>query len=290
MRAPRHAAARHTKRVKAACHYGFIVLALLTLLAVAPRAHAASGEDDEWDVYKVRADGFWFYSHPAGHFTSAGNTGFFDLQQDIGFQTYSTFAGKVDWKFTHKNHLYLSATEFDQNKTVVLDRNIVFQGASFNAGATATGNLHSLILAPGYQYDFTRRKRGSLGVQVQVNIIDITGSLNAAAQVNGGIPQSAAVGSGTLRVPLPVAGPTMRYYIFSNSDRLFVDANVLGMYFFGYGNYVSSIGTLGLTITRNLSIRGGYQLASRFDISTKQQRLGVTLSQKGALAGLEISF
>ncbi|HEY6270941.1 MAG TPA: hypothetical protein VIX19_02985 [Terriglobales bacterium] len=265
-------------------------LVLLILLAAAPAAHAAGGSDDEYDSYKLRFDGFWFYSHPAGHFTSAGNTGLLDLQEDIDFNSYSTFVGKVDWKFTHKNHLYFIATNFDQSKTIILDRAIIFQGETFNVGATATGRLQSMLLIPGYQYDFIRRKRGSLGVQVQANIIDVTGSLNAAAQVNNGVSQGAAFASGNLRVPLPVAGPTMRYYIFNNSGRLFVDANVLGMYFFGYGNYVSSMGTVGVTITKNVSVRGGYQLGSRFDINTKAQRLGVTLSQKGALVGLEISF
>jgi hypothetical protein len=264
-------------------------LALLVLLAGAPQARAASG-DDEFDRYKLRFEGFWFYSHPMGHFSSKGDTGLLDLQADVGFNSYSTFSGKVDWKFTHKNHLYFAATEFNQNKTVVLHRDITFQGQTFNAGATATGALETLVLIPGYQYDIIRRKQGSFGIQIQANLSDLTGRISAAAQVNNGRIQNAAKASGNLNVPIPVAGPTIRLYLIPNSGRLFLTANLLGMYFFGYGNYVSSTATLGFSISRNLAIRGGYQLGSRYDINTDRNRLGVTLAQRGALAGLEVSF
>ncbi|HEX7289200.1 MAG TPA: hypothetical protein VF532_23650 [Candidatus Angelobacter sp.] len=263
---------------------------VLLALAAAPAAYAAGGEDEEFDSYKLRFSLFWFNSHPSGTFTSAGRTGLLDLSKDIGFNTYSTFYGKVDLKFTHKNHLYLIATDFDQTKTVVLNRTITFQGQTFNVNSVATGNLSSLFLIPGYQYDFIRRRQFVLGVQVQLDIIDVSGSLRTASQVNNGIPQAAAFSSGSIRAPLPVAGPTVRWYIIPNHGILFVDANVLGMYFFGYGNFVSSQGTVGLRFGRNFAIRGGYQLGSRFDINTKAQRIGVSLSQKGALAGLEISF
>jgi hypothetical protein len=262
-------------------------VALFALVAAAPLAHAADKDKEDWDAYKLRLDLLWFYSEPTGSFTSKGNTGSLDLQKDIGFNSYSTFYGQLDWKFTRKNHLYFIGTDFDQSKTVTLNRTVVFQGQTFAVGSTATGNLSALVLIPGYQYDFIRRKRWNLGVQVQLDIFDVSGSLSAAAQVNHGVPQSAVFSSGELRAPLPVAGPTIRIY---PAKRFFVTANALGMYFFGYGNFVSSQGTLGLKLTKNLAVRGGYQLGSRFNITTKANRLGVSLTQKGPLAGLEISF
>jgi hypothetical protein len=263
------------------------VVALFALVAAVPQLHAGDKDKEDWDAFKLRFDLFWFYSEPTGSFTSKGNTGSLDLQKDIGFNSYSTFDGKLDWKFTRKNHLYFIGTDFDQSKTVTLNRAVVFQGQTFAVGSTATGNLSALVLIPGYQYDFIRRKRWNLGVQVQLDIFDVSGSLSAAAQVNHGVPQSAVFSSGELRAPVPVAGPEIRFY---PARHFFVTANVLGMYFFGYGNFVSSQGTLGLKLTKNLAIRGGYQLGSRFNINTKSNRLGVSLTQKGALAGLEISF
>ena len=267
--------------------YTRVMIGVAFLLVVGASARAGSKEQEDYDAFKLRFDLFWFYSVPSGSFTSRGNTGFLDLQKDLDFNSYSTFYGKVDWKFTRKNHLYFSALPVDQSKTVTLNRTIVFQGQTFPVNSVASGDLHNVILAPGYQYDFVRRKRWNLGVQVQLNIIDISGSLNAVAQINHGVPQTAVFSSGSLRAPLPVAGPEVRFY---PAKHFFVTANVLGMYFFGYGNFVSSQGTLGWKLTKNLAIRGGYQLSSRADINTTSQRLGVTLTQKGAVAGIELSF
>src|SRR5262249_62342592 len=86
-------------------------LIFLALMAAAPAAHAGD-EHDEYDAYKIRFDGFWFYSKPTGHFTSQGNTGLLDLSKDLGFKSYSSAVGKLDWKFTHKNHFYFLYTNF----------------------------------------------------------------------------------------------------------------------------------------------------------------------------------
>jgi hypothetical protein len=264
-------------------------LVLLVLVAAVVPVHAGDKDKDkeDWDAYKLRLDLFWFFSQPSGTFSSAGNAGSFDLSKDIGFNSYSTFTGKVDWKFTHKNHFYFIGTNFDQSKTATLNRTIVFQGQTFNVGASTAANLGTRVLIPGYQYDFIRRQRWNLGAQVQLDIFNVSGSLSAVAQVNNGVPQSAAVSSGRVRAPLPVAGPHIRFY---PAKRLFVDANVLGMYFFGYGNFVSSTGTVGLKLTKNLALTGGYELGSRLNVNTKSSRIGVNLTQKGAVAGLEVSF
>jgi hypothetical protein len=263
-------------------------LIFFALLAVAPAL--AGDENEEFDRYHIRIEPFWFYAQPKGNFTSSAGRGFLDIHKDIPFQSYSSFSGKLDWKFTHKNHLYFAASDFDRTLTVSIARPITFQGQTFNVNSLTSGNLSALILIPGYQYDFIRRKQITLSVQAQLNIYDVSGSLNAAAQVNNGIPQTASAASGTIRAPLPVAGPRIRWYFIPNSGRLFVDANILGMYFFGYGNYVSSAGTLGFAFNRNVAIRGGYSLGSRAQINTKSNRLGLTLSQQGAIAGLEFSF
>jgi len=54
------------------------------------------------------------------------------------------------------------------------------------------------------------------------------------------------------------------------------------MYFFGYGDFLSTIGTLGLTVNRHFGIRAGYQLAQRFNINNRSNRIGFNLTQGGA--------
>lgn len=270
-----------------------LISAIVSLLLMLVPKYAAGQKDadqNDFDKYRIRFDGFWFYSHPTGNFTGSNNSGTFDLHKDVGFQSYSTFAAGVDWKFTRKNHLFFEATAFDQTKSFIATRTIVFRGQTYVVGSAVSANLTSNVYVPGYQYDIFRRKQWHLGVRVQSNLINVRGSLNAAAQLVNGVPHSAAFSSSKLLVPLPTGGLNVRVYVIPNSSRLFVTGNGVGMYFFGYGNYWSAAGTLGLTITKHLSARGGYQVGSSLKINTKTNQTGVTLTQKGALAGLEVSF
>ena len=71
-----------------------------------------------------------------------------------------------------------------------------------------------------------------------------------------------------------------------------LDGQVYGMYFFGYGNYVSASGSLGFTIVKHLSAKAGYQLGSRLVVNrdTSVNRIGLNLTEKGPTVGVEFSF
>ncbi len=170
-------------------------------------------------------------------------------------------------------------------------RTIFFRGETFDVGSTTTASLRTNGYSPGYQYDVIRRKRGHLGLAVQVNMFDMKGSLNAAAQVTSdGVRHAASSATSSLLAPIPVAGPDVRFYLLPNSSRLFVTGNFFGMYFFGYGNYLSTFDTLGLTITKHLNARAGYALGQRLNIHTKVSRDGFSLTTQGAIVGLDVSF
>jgi len=206
-----------------------LLLGLLWLFLIVPKLEGQSGE--EFDSYRIRLEGFWLHSTPSGTFQGSADSGAVNLTQDLDFNDYSTFAGKLDWKFTHKNHFYVVAIPFNSSREVVLNRTIVFQGQTFQAGLTVRGNLDSPMYAFGYQYDIIRRNRGHLGLAIQFNAFNSHASISAAAQVTGsGVHQQAVSASGSLIVPLPVAGPEFRFYL-TDSPRLYVEGNVYGMYF-----------------------------------------------------------
>jgi len=247
---------------------------------------------EEFDSYKLRLEGFWVYSTPTGSFQGSSDVKAIDLTADLHFGSYSTFVGKVDWKFTHKNHLYVLAIPFDSNRQVVLDRTVVFNGKSFEAGLSVQANLRSPMYGLGYQYDLIRRRRGHIGVALQFNTFDSHASIKAAAQVTAdGVHHASVYAADSLVAPIPVAGPQFRFYL-TNSPRVFVEGEVYGMYFFGYGNYLSSFGTLGITVTRRLSANAGYQLGSRLVVNNdnSSNRIGLSMTQKGPIVGLELSF
>ncbi len=256
--------------------------ALAFVLTVPARAQ-------DFDAYKVRLSGFWAYSTPSGSLQGSSDSGTINLQQDLGFNSYSTLVGKIDWKFTRKNHLYLVATPFNSFRQTVLDRTIDFQGQTFVGGATIQSSLKSNLYAPGYQFDIIRRKRGHLGIGVQVDLFDASAKISATPQtVNGGQSETA---SASLLAPIPVGGPEFRLYL-TNSPKLFVEGNVYGMYFGGYGNFISTVDTVGWTLTKHLSANAGYQLGSRLVVTnnSSSDRIGLRLTQRGAVAGFELSF
>src|SRR5215475_583979 len=66
-------------------------------------------EDEDLDAHTIRLSGFWFYSQPFGSFHGTGSPGRVDFQADARFNSCSSGAGRIERKFTRKNHLYFGA-------------------------------------------------------------------------------------------------------------------------------------------------------------------------------------
>lgn len=270
------------------CARSLLATAILALLVLVPKGKAQQSE--EFDNYKIKFSAGWFYSNPTGNIQVHGDPAAIDFQKDLNFNNYSTFAGKVDWKFTHKNHFYVMLIPYWSTKTTTLSRDIVWEGQPIHAGAVVQSELHSFMVAPGYQYDIIRRKRGHLGIALQIDLFNTDVKINAAAQITGdGTHQAAVTGSKSLLAPIPAAGPEFRYYL-TESPRVFIEGNVYGMYLFGYGNFVSSAGDIGITLTKHITANAGYQLGSRLNVNGAPDRVALSLSQKGPTVGMQFSF
>jgi hypothetical protein len=270
-----------------------IALSAMVLFAgVTTAAFSQVADKEDFDNYHLRIDTGWYYSDPSGslHGSASTDNASIDFNKDLGFNSYSTFSGKADWKFTRKNHLYVSVIPFNFQRQTVLNRTITFQGQTFTAGLTTNSSLDTLFVAPGYQYDIIRRRRGHLGIALQMDLFNTTGKISAAAQVTGdGVHHNAVSATGSLLAPIPVAGPELRYYV-TDSPRVFIQGNVLGMYLFGYGSFVSTTGNIGVTLSKHLSVLAGYQLASHLVVKDDTDRIGLRFIQRGAVVGLETSF
>ena len=71
---------------------------------------------------------------------------------------------------------------------------------------------------------------------------------------------------------------------------MYVDGNIKGMYFFGYGNFISGAGTVGVRLGRHVDAVGGYQLGSHLAIHGTSSRLDIRQTQRGPTAGLTFTF
>ena len=133
----------------------FFPLAFLRTLLLTPAAVRAQ-KSEEFDF-----DAAWFYSYPSGTMRAQGDTYPVDMTKDLRFNFYSTFAGKVDWKFTHKNHFYVVVIPLWTSRTTTLSRDIVRDGNPIHAGAVVQGELHAFEVAPGYRIRVRRKRRNA---------------------------------------------------------------------------------------------------------------------------------
>jgi hypothetical protein len=255
------------------------VAALAAVFATMPAA-----AQDAPDRYKFRVDGAWWYVSPSGTVNVHGSNA--DLQKDFNFDSYSSFSGTLDWRFTPRQHLLVSASPSQYSGEGVTDREFVFQGQTIKLGATVNTSLHAISISPGYEFDFLHGDRGHLGFEVLANLLSISADLNATGTIvkPDGTLTASYSGSGSIFAPLPVIGIIGRRYV---TRRVYFDGSMNGMYFFGYGSFVSAKAVLGAAIGKHWSVRGGYQLGGRTNIHGTDARVGVDLKQQGPVFGIE---
>jgi hypothetical protein len=268
-----------------------ITISLLTvLLLFCTGVLPVYGQDGDRDAYKWRIEGNWWFTHPTGSFGLNGSNAnnYFDINKDFHFQSYSTFSGKADYHFRHKHHFLLNITPVSNSRTVTLGREITFQGQTFAVGAQVTASVKALNIAPGYQYDILRTDRGYLGIEADLNLLDTEGTLKAVGTTNNQNASGSA--SKSFFAPLPAVGPIGRWYPLPNSNRLSLEGSFRGMYFFGYGDFISSRANVGFLLTPHLALKGGYQLGSRLSVHGTGDAIGIRFTEKGPTAGLEYSW
>jgi hypothetical protein len=257
-------------------------LCVFCLFASSIAVRTCLAQENEFDNAKWKLQANMWLSYPSGYFNGRSGNGYFDLQRDFGFGNYATFSGKLDWRFKRKHHLLFSASPVISSRTTTLNRTIDWQAQTFDLGARVEANIQSLIFTPGYEYDFFRRRSGYLGLLVNFNLAYTDAKLKAAT--NGG---AAGQADGSILAPLPAIGLTFRWYPIPNSGRFYVDGTLVGMSFFGYGNFVSGNGVLGFPILIHWDIRAGYMVGSRLKISGSTDNIAIRLTQKGPLFGID---
>ncbi len=268
--------------------FGKILIAAFSLLIAVPTLFAEEKGSGDLDAYKYRVTAMWWYSHPSGTFNASSDQVVFDISKDFNFGSYSTFTGGFDWHFKRKHHLLFSASPVNYTKTATLSRDITFRGVTYDLGATVAVDLNSIALAPGYQWDFIRRRQGYVALATSFNLLNTTGSITGTGTVNG--VSATRKASGSILAPLPVLGATGRWYPIHDSSRFSVDGTYQGMYFFGYGSFSYARGKAQVKVLHHLDFTAGYQLGTRLKVKGTSNQIGLRLTQSGPVVGLEASF
>jgi len=154
-------------------------------------------KQEEFDEYKIRFDTGWFYSYASGTIRAQPDTYPIDLTN--GLQFLLQVCRQSGLEIHSQNHLYVVIVPLWTSRTTTLSRNIIWAGNPIHAGAVIQSELYAFEVAPGYQYDIIRRRRGRPGLAVQVDLFHTYAKIDAAAQVTGDGTDQAAVGSAPLR-------------------------------------------------------------------------------------------
>ena len=250
-------------------------------------AYAADG-GEELDNAKWRIQANGWVSTPSGYFNGQNREGTFNLERDFGFGNYVTFSGRVDWRFKRKHHLLLFTSPVVSSRTTNITRTIMWEGETYDLGSRVSSKVRTLILTPGYQYDFFRRRTWSLGVLANLNLIYTDASLKLAASTtgSGGSASGSREATGRFFAPLPALGPAFHWYPLPKSARFYVDGNFTGMSFFGYGNLYAASGMMGIPVGHHWDARAGYLLGSRLKVTGSSNQIGLRLTQKGPSFGI----
>jgi hypothetical protein len=267
-------------------YFNFLLRCVIALAIYVPFMSSNLLAQEDAEAYKMKIGGQFWYATPTA--TLAGSSAQVPISFDksLGFQTYSTFNSGVDWHFKRKHHLLFIVSPNETTHTTVLNQTITFRNQTFQAGSSVSSTLRTYSYAPGYRYDIIHRRRGHLGIDAQINLLDIKATITGIAQQSSG--QTSAGASGSVFAPLPVFGPEGRAYFAKN--RLYIDGNLKGMYFFGYGNFISAGATVGVSLSRHADFIAGYQMGSHLAINGTTDRVSVRLTQRGPTAGLAFTF
>lgn len=264
------------------------ILTSILLLLFASLANATAQDNHELGQYKWQVDATWWFSNPTGSISGANSSGSFDLAKDFGFGSYSTFSGKVDWHFKRKHHLTLRIAPVTSERTNTIARQIEFQGVTYNVGTQVSADIDTFSIAPGYQYDFIRRGHGYLGGIVQMNLVHVTSSLTGIGTING--VTGTRIASGSIFAPLPNIGPIGRWYPMHDSDRIALDGYIQGMYFFGYGDFITGRAAAIVKFHPHWDLLAGYEMGTNLSVHGTTNNIGLRLTQKGPIAGIEANW
>ena len=266
---------------------GRIVVLVGLLLAGLGSLYADDRSEIDPDRMHVKA--LWWFSNPSGYFKSDGKDGgdSFDLHRDLGFGSYSTFFGSVDWRMTRRQHLLFGVSPINSTRRTTLTRTISFQGETYDVGTSVVTDIRSYAYVPGYQFDIMRRHRGYLGLAAQFFMLDTSATMTGTVTVNG--QDVTRRSSGSVFAPIPVVGPRSEWFPFG-SRRFDVAGSLQGMYLFGYGDLWTSQANADFGLSRHWYLTAGYQVGTRLTIHGGENQIGIRLTQKGPVAGVQVAW
>jgi hypothetical protein len=152
----------------------------------------------------------WFverFKLAAGFFTPVNNTNIrvdgnngrigtdIDFEDDLGFNKHTaTFLGDFQWRSTSRSRFDLSYYRLDRSSSYAIQKDITFNGSTYNLGAQVDAYFNSNIYRFSYGYAILSKPNYEAGLLIGAHVVkfgiglDVTGNnISGSAQTNVGL-------------------------------------------------------------------------------------------------------
>ncbi len=130
-----------------------------------------------------------------------------DLERDLGFGDKDSFRLDGFWRFAPRHKLRVLYFSNRRTSSLMLEREIMFDGEVFPVAATVTSKLETEIFEFAYEYAFWRRDSYEIAGSIGAYLADFRTALVADVSspgVGGGTVSTS--GRADITAPLPVVG------------------------------------------------------------------------------------
>jgi hypothetical protein len=203
-------------------------LAALALVGAVPATAAAQYAAPSLEYpplgekYHIEASGTMWNPAPTGLISSAqfGIAGSnIDFTKDLGFAATRFKDLRIVLRPSTKQKFRVQYTPLDYFSATTLDRPVVFNGINFNVALPIQATFDWKVWRFGYEYDFVYRKRGYIGMLLDMRLTQMTAKLASPIDTE----------FTTVRAPLPSVGVVGRAYILPEVALNFEVTGLCGM-------------------------------------------------------------
>ena len=177
-----------------------------------------------------------------------------DFQKDLGFDKDSNAVRVVaEYRFNDLHKIKFSYYHINSDASALLTKDIVFDGDTYQAGASVSSHLNLDIYKINYGYTFYKTEALEIDLGLGIHAMDINTGISGKVSINGE-SKSDEVNRYTVLAPLPVVGLHMNYALTPKLD-LYGSIDYFGMTIDKYSGSFS-----------DFIIGGEYQVSDSFGL------------------------
>ena len=160
-----------------------------------------------------------------------------DFTQDLGMIRKRHPELRMTYKPGRRHKLRLHWLPIQYTQSVVLQRQLVFQGIAFDAGVPVDSTIRWDAWRLGYEFDFVSRERGYFGIILEAKYTQIQAELNSEidyefSRARAPIPAIGAIGRVYVTRFTPITAEFTAFRLPSNAvegyEARYVDFNIFG--------------------------------------------------------------